>query len=81
VLGEEMVEEVVEEIMVESVVGAQLRHSKSLKRPMVKVCVFRADGVYSAMSRAGSEEKDAFTVFMEYSQTRNCDSLMCTATL
>ena len=64
---------VLEEEMVEAVVGAQLWHSKSLKRPMVMV--------YSAMSKSGSEENDAFTVLMEYSQTSNRDSLMSTATL
>jgi hypothetical protein len=37
--------------------------------------------VYSAMLKSGSEEKDAFTVLTEYSQTRNRDSLMFTATL
>jgi hypothetical protein len=64
---------VLEEEMVEAVVGVQLRHSKSLKRAMVMV--------YSAMLKSGSEEKDAFTVLTEYSQTRNRDSLMFTATL
>ena len=59
--------------MVEAVVGAQLRHSKSQKRPMVMV--------YSAMLKSESEEKNAFTVLTEYSQTRNRDCLMFTAIL